>query len=353
MGEVKNDVIISQVSKNYEPELLESTFLCDKKGNLEAPSIGWSRQPVHICNLSGHWLRKKKWNYWNIISDKYLFCIAVADFDYAAMAFTYLYDYRANDLNEKTLIVPFGRGCEIPDNVRENVHFKNREMNLSFTEEKSYTKIYVECNNFKGITPLNAEFIIEHPDDFETLNVVIPWDRGRFQFTSKQNCLPAIGTVAIGNEIFYFKAGKALASLDFGRGIWPRKIFWNWATASGIHEGKSMGLNLGAGWTDGTGMTENGILFDGKINKISEDVAFIYSQDNIIKPWRIKTQNSNRIEIEFTPKYDRTAVTNIAFIKSDMHQVFGHFTGSVILDNDEKVNIYNIPGCVEEHNAKW
>lgn len=353
MGEAKNDRIISQGLKNNEPELLESTLLCDGKGNLLASSRGWSRHPLHSCNLSGHWPRKKKWNYWNIASDRYLFCIAVANFDYAAMAFTYLYDYNTNQLYEKTLIVPFARGCGMPDNVREDIHFKNKGMNLSFTEDKSCTKIHVECDNFKETIPLTAEFIIEHPAGLETLNVVIPWDNKRFQYTSKQNCLPAVGTAAIGNEVFYFKSGETFASLDFGRGIWPRRTFWNWATASGIYEGKSIGLNLGGSWTDGTGMTENGILFDGKINKISDDVVFDYCKDNLMKSWSIRTQNCNRIEVEFTPGYDRIVVTNIPFIKSIMHQVFGHFSGSIVLDNGDKINIYNIPGCVEEHNAKW
>ena len=353
MGKAKHDMIIGQGFKNNEPELLEPILLCDAKGNLDPMSIGWSRQPIHNCNLSGHWPRKKKWNYWNIVSEKYLFCIAITNFDYAAIAFTYLYNLETNVFIEKTLIIPFGKGCDMTDNVRENIHLKNREMTLSFTEEKGYTKIYVECHKFKNELSLNAEFIIEHPNNFETLNVVIPWDKKRFQFTSKQNCLPAFGTVTIGTEIFYFKTGEAFGSLDYGRGIWPRRTFWNWATSSGIHEGKSIGLNLGGGWTDGTGMTENAILYDGRINKISDNMIFDYNRENIMKPWRIKTQDSNRVDIEFTPFYDRIATTNLVVVKSNMHQVFGRFSGSVVLDNKEEVTIHNILGCAEEHYAKW
>lgn len=353
MPQARNDVIGCQSLKIYEPELLEPTLLCDTKGNLDPSSIGWSRQSFHNCNLSGHWLRKKKWNYWNIVSQKYLFCAAITNFEYAALVFTYLYNYELNILIEKKLVVPLGKGCDMSDNAEGNTHIRSRGMNISFLKEKGYTKIYVECHNFKDEMPLNAEFIIEHPNKHETLNVVIPWSKKRFQFTSKQNCLPAIGTVAIGSETFYFKAGEAFASLDFGRGIWPRKIFWNWATASGINEGKSIGLNLGGGWTDGTGMTENGILFDGRINKISDNVIFDYHQDNIMKPWSIRTQNSSRVDLVFIPVYDRIAVTNIVLIKSNLHQVFGHFSGRVVLDNDRTVTMDKIFGCVEEHYAKW
>lgn len=353
MRKAKNDMMNCQGLENYEPELLEPTLLCDGKGSLDPSGIGWSRKPVHNCNLSGHWPRKKKWNYWNIVTSEHLFCIAIVNFDYAAMAFTYLYNLETNSLIEKTVAVPFARGCSMSDNVRENVHFKNKNINISFVEEKVYKKISVEWNNFRDEMPLNGDFIIEQPNNIETLNVVIPWDKKRFQFTSKQNCLPAIGTLTIGSEVLYFKTGEALASLDFGRGIWPRKTFWNWATCSGIQEEKSIGINLGGGWTDGTGITENAVFFDGRINKINENVIFHYNKNNIMKPWEIKTQNSDRVNIEFIPLYDRIAITNVPFIKSNMHQVFGRFSGTVVLDNGEKAAIDNILGCAEEHNAVW
>lgn len=353
MGKALNDMMNRQGLENYEPELLEPTLLCDTKGNLNPLGIGWSRKPIHNCNLSGHWPRKKKWNYWNIVSNKYLFCAAITNFDYAAMAFTYLYNLETNTIVEKTGVIPLARGCDMSDNVREDVHFKSKNISLSFIEEKGFKKIFVEWRNFKDNMTLDGEFIIEQRSNIETLNVVIPWDKRRFQFTSKQNCLPALGTLTIGGETFLFNEGEALASLDFGRGVWPRRTFWNWATCSGIHEEKSIGLNLGGGWTDGTGMTENAILFNGKVNKISEDVIFDYNRDNIMKPWRIKTRNSSRVNMEFIPLYDRVANTNFPFIKSNMHQVFGRFTGRVVLDNEEEIAIENILGCAEEHYAIW
>ena len=37
-----------------------------------------------------------------------------------------------------------------------------------------------------------------------------------------------------------------------------------------------VGLNMGAKWTDGTGMNENGILLNGCLHKIHEDIVFEY-----------------------------------------------------------------------------
>ena len=52
-------------------------------------------------------------------------------------------------------------------------------------------------------------------------------------------------------------------ALDFGRGVWPAVNFWNAAAATTVQDGHMIGLNLSGGWTDGTGMTENAIIFDG------------------------------------------------------------------------------------------
>ena len=44
-----------------EPEIIEPVNLCDPEGNLNPEAVGWSRHPLHHCNLRGHWPRKKRW----------------------------------------------------------------------------------------------------------------------------------------------------------------------------------------------------------------------------------------------------------------------------------------------------
>ena len=72
-----------------EKELFEPVMLCSPDGSLNRESVGWSRQPLHTCNLSGRWPRKKKWNYWAITTEGYVFSIALANVDYIGLAFGY------------------------------------------------------------------------------------------------------------------------------------------------------------------------------------------------------------------------------------------------------------------------
>jgi hypothetical protein len=58
-------------------ELTEPVDLCAPDGTLSPAALGWSRRPLHRCNLSGHLLRKKRWEYW---------CVANGEIERAAVS---------------------------------------------------------------------------------------------------------------------------------------------------------------------------------------------------------------------------------------------------------------------------
>lgn len=77
-----------------EKEIAQQINLCDDKGRLNKESVGWSRNTLYDCNLKGRWLRKKKWNYWCIISPECLFSVTISNADYAGMVFAYFLDLK-------------------------------------------------------------------------------------------------------------------------------------------------------------------------------------------------------------------------------------------------------------------
>jgi hypothetical protein len=335
-----------------EVELTEAVQLCDARGRLHPPSVGWSRHPLHTSNLRGHWPRKKRWNYWCMTSDKYLFSVTLASVDYLGLAFAYFLEYETKRFIEKTVLVPLGRGCLLPDTVRGDILFESRTMSLSFAEEAESTRIHVESPDFGGAA-LAADLVVVRPEDHETLNVVIPWSEERFHFTSKQNCLPASGSVSIGDEAFDFPPETTFACLDYGRGVWRYSTSWNWASASGTQNGRSVGLNLGGGWTDGTGLNENAVLLDGRITKISEDLRFSYDPSDFMKPWTIRSQGSDRIDLQLVPFFERVARTDLLLLKSEVHQVIGRFSGVIVPEDGVALQIEDLIGWVESHEARW
>ena len=335
-----------------EKEITTPVNLCDSNGKLLRSSIGWSRSPILNCNLKGRNLRKKKWNYWYMVSDSLFFSVTISNLDYIGMVFAYAYDFKTNNFIEKTVASPFGSGCTLPPNVQGDVQYKNKDMQVYFTNVGGNTHIQVFAKDFGGHT-LSADLTVYYPQDHDTMSVVIPWDDNTFQFTSKHNCLPVEGNVKFMGNNYNYNSQMNFAGLDFGRGIWPYSIMWNWATASGIQEGHNIGLNFGSKWTDGTGMTENAFIVDGHITKLSEDIIFKYDPSNFMLPWQIKTSVSKSVLLTFTPVYKRVAQTNALILKSSVNQLIGKFNGKIILDSGLEIKIKDLVGCAEEHYAKW
>jgi hypothetical protein len=340
-------------STYHEPELTEPVHLCDRNGNLNSASVGWSRHPVHYCNLKGHWPRKKRWNYWAIVSPTHLFSVTLSNIDYMGLPFIYYLNFDSREFVEKTLLKPFGAGCHLPPAVDGNVIYDRPDMPIKMIRSDQGTHLTITCPDFGG-KPLQAEFLVHRPDGHESLNVVIPWSEKRFQFTSKQNTLPTQGTLVWGDETITFNPENTFASLDLGRGIWPFSSFWNWSSfSSRLPDGRAVGINLGAGWTDGTGMNENALCVAGRLTKLSEDITFAYDSQNCMAPWHLHTSATDRVDLTFTPFYERIAKTDALLIRSEVHQMIGHFRGTLKPDQGDTLQIDGAIGWAEDHHASW
>ena len=91
------------------------------------------------------------------------------------------------------------------------------------------------------------------------------------------------------------------------------------------------------------------IFYDGVAHKI-DDVTFCIPQDDYLKPWQF-TSSDGRFEMTFEPILDRCACLDVKVIVSDQHQVFGHMSGTAILDDGTKLSIQNVLCFAEKvHN---
>ncbi len=341
-----------------ELELTKQVALCDERGNLNPDARGWTRYPLHQCNLSKNYFRKKKWNYWCFTTSELLFSVTLADLDYAGTGFIYLFDIKTKQFTEVTELIPLGKGCELGERVEDRVFFENQRMKISieyFKKEKEWEIHFdIFCKEFQGKIDLQANLVSRIPFDHETMSVVIPWSKSRFQYTSKQNSILTEGSILLGNKMLSLESKDTMGILDFGRGVWKYSSSWNWASFSSVINGKNIGINMGAKWTDGTGFTENSILYDNKIYKITEDIVFTYDTQNYQNPWTHKTKNSDRVNLTFSPIYERKAYTNMLLIRSEVHQLFGFFHGYIRLEEGgPKIEIDQIFGWSEEHYARW
>ena len=334
-----------------ERELVAPVLLCGPDGRFNSQATGWSRHPLHRCNLPDSLERKKKWNYWAMTSNDLLFSATIADMERLQMGGAYIFDRRTHLHTDQAVSVPPGT-IEIPETLAGDMVIEHPAMRVALTDEGNATRIRVDSDSFGGLR-LEANILVERPAGHETLNVVIPWTDTQTQFTSKQNTLPASGYVQLGDERFEFSP-PSFGCLDFGRGVWPLHTTWNWGAASGVQDGHTIGLNLGGQWTDGTGMTENGLCIDGRLTKISEDLAIEYDRSDWLKPWRVRTSVTDRIDLVFEPEFERISRNGSRDSWfTEVHQMFGCYSGRIRPDEGGPIVVRELFGWIEEHEARW
>ncbi|MBX7160862.1 MAG: DUF2804 domain-containing protein [Acidimicrobiia bacterium] len=344
------------VERTHEPEITHPVQQCLPDGRLNPEAVGWSRHPLHDCNLLGRWGRKKRWEYWCVTTDTHMFSLTFADIDYFGLAAVgFMPDYTEARITEKVGIVPFGLGMAMPPTAGVGaLSVRTPGLKVVVNRTESATLLRSTARTV-GSHRIEVDLRIETPPGHETLNVLVPWSEHLFQFTSKQNCLPVEGTVVCDGTAYEFGPhNSAFGCQDFGRGVWPYRTAWNWASASGrLTDGTVLGITLGGKWTDRTGVTENGIVVDGRLHKLGEDLDWEYDRRDFERPWRIRAPRSGRVDLEFVPFCDRAATLDLGVLSTRVHQCFGRFHGTVVSDDGDEIAVTDLLGWAEEHIARW
>ena len=91
-------------------------------------------------------------------------------------------------------------------------------------------------------------------------------------------------------------------------------------------EGVPTRLYVGGRWTDGSGSTENALVVDGSLTKISDELTWEFSSADWMRPWHI---HGGPVDVTFHPEHVREASINLVVLGSATHQCFGTWTGRV------------------------
>ncbi len=69
-------------------------------------------------------------------------------------------------------------------------------------------------------------------------------------------------------------------------------------------------------------------------------------------PWKIYSSD-NRFDMDFIPLLDRESAFDFKLMKSIQHQVFGHFTGRITLDDGTVLRVKDFFGFAEDVLNWW
>jgi hypothetical protein len=343
-----------------QTKLTQPGPLLNSHGRLS--QVGWSPQPLLDCNLeSSHFytikpfqrFRTKRWDYYALFTPHTFFSATIADLGYAGNIFVYVLDLASGELHEEGLVIPLSKGIVLPRNSEQgDSFFENKHAKLRFQVVPTGRKLSVDWPSFHSGRGISAEILFHQAPEHESMNIVIPIGKQRFYYNHKINCLPAEGSLKYGEKVETISPDNSLGSLDWGRGVWEYQSYWNWASASGfLPGGRTIGLNLGCGFGDLSAATENCLVLDGKVHKL-EQVTFGYNSSDYMQPWKF-TDSEGRLDLDFIPFKERLAKTNLGIIFSEVHQMFGRYSGTVQANDGEQIQFKDLIGFAEEHHARW
>lgn len=327
-----------------EREITRQVDICLPNGRLNPEAVGWSRTPMHRANLRG-WGRNKRFEYWCISTPSHVVALNVSDTDYKVTNAGFFLDKQTLHAIPLAEIQWFKNGTKtLKGPANEPIIGRGKNIQIRMTPYDGGVTLHLDSERLK----VDLDVVV--PPGHQSMGVLVPWSDKVFQYTRKDNCLPVSGrTIADGIE-YPVDAADSYATLDHGRGRWPYSIVWNWASGSGRTDGREIGLQFGGKWTEGTPSTENSIRVDGAIQKISEELIWTYDRDNWMKPWHIQ---GSRVDLTFTPIYDRYSNFDKLIVLSREHQCFGHFDGEVTSEAGERIRVSSIFGWAEEVKRKW
>ncbi len=346
-----------RVEPTHEPEMTHEVDLCLPDGRTLNPDArGWSRRPLHRANLSGGWGRTKRWDYWGVLTPTHALSLTYADVDYLSITDVWWADLRTGRTGGHARSVPGSRGVDLPDRPgTAPLRFRSPAVTMELTDDARGTHLVAAWTEADG-EPASLDVLVSQPPGHESLNVVIPWSERRFQFTSKHQARPARGVLRIGEERVVIGGDgpdEAWGVLDVGRGRWPYRTRWNWGGGAGrTTDDRVVGIQVGGRWTAGTGATENGIIVDGRLHKLGRELEWDYDWSRPMKPWRV-VDPGGRLDLRLVPRFDKHTRVEAVVLGTEVHQVFGAWSGTLVTDEGEELTLPHAIGFAEESRSRW
>lgn len=347
-----------------EHRITEAGSLLDSQGRLREP--GWASKLLLAYDRTAikapAW-RVKEWDYYCILSGDQGLALTIADNAYMGFVSGTVFDFAARKEVSTTLMPLFPMGSlGLPRDSSEGVTEYRKDLTwLRFESRGGKRTLSFSWPGFgKAGTAdcgLEGEIHLEELPPRESMVIATPFPGAprAFYYNQKINCQEATGHYSLGGRKTILERGKAFGVLDWGRGVWTWRNTWLWGSASGVAQlqGKDVrfGLNIGYGFGDTSAASENMVFVDGLAHKIGR-LSIELDDRDFLAPWRVKSEDG-RLDLVLEPDLDRFSSSDFLLLASIQHQVFGHWKGSVSLQDGGKVEVGSLRGFCEKVMNRW
>ena len=340
-------------------EITTCVNLLDSDGCVLNP--GYAKKPLFKYDrneIKANGLRIKEWDYYCVLNDHFGIALTIADNSYMGLDSITLFDFdHKSEISQSYMqFLTLGKKNLPSSSSVGDVKVEYKTHTIHFYLESDTRVLEFKINNFKDNIPLSGRIVLSDVPS-ESMVIATPFDKPKhFYYNQKINCMRAEGVVKFGENEYVFHKEDSFGVLDWGRGVWTYANTWYWGSASGLVNGQPFGFNIGNGFGNTSAATENMLFYEGKAHKLSKVEFHIPKDSNgnekYLEPWKF-TSDDKRFELNFEPILDRNSNAKVLVIQSDQHQVFGHFSGVVILDNGERLVIDKLIGFAEKVMNRW
>ena len=340
-------------------------------------ACGWATQlelAYDRTRIKAPGWRIKEWDYYLVNDGAYAVALTLSDLGYLGLVSASVIDFAQAAYKTTSVITPFPLGrFRLPSTSREGISsFENGRVSFRFEAGNGERRLHARFAQFDGDDDLVFDAVLsDEPED--TMVIATPWaeDPLAFYYNQKIVAIRARGSFKKGLLVHGFAPDDSFGLLDWGRGVWTRDNTWFWGVAKGWQDGQGgarpgshcFGLNLGYGFGDTSAASENMAFVDGTCHKLHRvdfgvpekpagaDARKVADRYDLLAPWHV-TDDEGRLDLTFTPLLDRADCINALVVRTDQHQVFGTFDGTVVLDDGTPFRIAGLQGSAEVvHNV--
>jgi hypothetical protein len=303
--------------------------------------VSWDTLAGSLAARLTRRLKLKRWHYVAIADARCVCAFAIVDLGWSATAFGYVFDRaRRRLLWDRSFMGLPGISAQVAERAGvgacSTYHGAGVALRLERPDGASRWHVHAEAPGVTLAATLDAAAAPA------TLCAIAVPEGGVANCTHKTVCLPATGTLTVGEACCDFTEGFGL--LDHTTGVLGRDTKWRWACATGPR----FGLNLVEGFN---GPAENAVWIDGDLLAVGP-ATITYDPAAPEAPWTVRTTNGD-VALTFTPEGLRREDKNLLVAASHFLQPIGTFAGTIRGRNGRAVEIRDLVGVTEDHASRW
>jgi len=319
----------------------------------EPQNFGWSRQPGFFYDSALVWAPRRKLSEadrYIVFNNTHMVVFEIRDDGYLGhMGITVvsLKEKKRSTQVFQTLL-PLG-SYEMPSGSQSGaIRYRRKKAALDFVPMESGARIIrVDIPKFGHNHSLRGELVLTEPVYAESLVCNLPWrnDKYAFRYSRTSPWYTVEGVIQFGSMQIIFSGGNSWGIFDWSRGVRPHADIRYWAAACGSSDGRLVGFSIGHGLIASSVCTENAFFLDGKLHKLNQ-MTFHIPLTNWLSPWHC-VSNDARLEMVFSPQQLRIDRRQLLYHTVTRRQVYGSFSGKVVLDDGAEMDFHNITGFAE------